>query len=62
MTRTSIALTGPQIHYLDAEARRDGITVADLIRRIIDGHRNRECLEQAKRTQMKRLASTGPSA
>ncbi len=37
--RLSINLTPPQHAYLKAEAERLGITVADLIRRIIDQHR-----------------------
>jgi hypothetical protein len=45
--RRSILLTDPQIAFLQAEAARLGITVADLIRRIIDKHR--ETKEGAKR-------------
>jgi hypothetical protein len=37
--RTSLMLTVPQYEYLMAEAKRLGISVADLIRRIIDQHR-----------------------
>lgn len=32
--------TDPQIAYLQAEAKRLGISVSDLIRRIIDQHRS----------------------
>jgi len=39
MTRRSIVLTVKQQIYLEKEAARLGITVADLIRRIIDQHR-----------------------
>jgi hypothetical protein len=38
-SRQSITLTEPQIAYLKAEAARLGITVSDLIRRIVDQHR-----------------------
>ena len=34
--RTSITLTGPQHVWLAAEAARLGITVSDLIRRLLD--------------------------
>jgi len=37
--RRSIVLTDPQKFFLQAEAERLGISVADLIRRIIDEHR-----------------------
>ncbi len=37
--KTSITLTVPQHEYLTAEAARLGITIADLVRRIIDQHR-----------------------
>lgn len=37
--RLSISLTEPQLAFLRAEAERLGISVADLIRRIIDQHR-----------------------
>jgi hypothetical protein len=37
--RTSLCLTQPQHAYLVAEAQRLGITVADLIRRIVDSYR-----------------------
>jgi predicted DNA-binding ribbon-helix-helix protein len=39
--RQSITLTRPQADYLAEEAKRLGITVSDLIRRIIDQHRER---------------------
>ncbi len=37
--KRSIAFTAPQAAYLKAEAERLGITIADLVRRIIDQHR-----------------------
>ena len=39
MDRMSISLSQPQLAYLRAEAKRLGISVGDLIRRIIDQHR-----------------------
>lgn len=38
-TRRSVLLTDPQAAFLDREAERLDISVADLIRRIIDRHR-----------------------
>jgi hypothetical protein len=38
--RTALTLTIPQYEYLMVEAKRLGISVADLIRRIIDQHRD----------------------
>ncbi len=35
----SIRFTAKQYEWLEAEARRLGITVAELVRRIIDQHR-----------------------
>lgn len=35
----NVRLTEPQIAFLEAEAERIGITVSDLIRRIIDAYR-----------------------
>ena len=37
--RQSVTLTNPQFEYLTAEAARLGISVSDLIRRIIDAYR-----------------------
>lgn len=37
--RQSVTLTEPQFAFLKAEAVRLGITVSDLIRRIVDQHR-----------------------
>jgi hypothetical protein len=37
--RQSITLTGPQADFLKAEAERLGITVSDMIRRIVDQYR-----------------------
>jgi hypothetical protein len=37
--RRSVALTKPQLSFLHKEAKRLGITVSDLIRRIIDQFR-----------------------
>ena len=39
MDRMSISLSKPQRAYLRAEAERLGISIGDLIRRIIDQHR-----------------------
>lgn len=39
MPRMSVSLTKPQRDFLEREAKRMGITVADLIRRIIDQYR-----------------------
>jgi hypothetical protein len=40
--RRSIALTKPQAEALDAEAQRLGLTVAELLRRIIDQWREKQ--------------------
>ena len=37
--RRSITLTAPQLAFLQKEAERLGITVSDLVRRIIDSYR-----------------------
>ena len=37
--RQSVTLTEPQFAFLKAEAERLGITVSDLIRRIVDVYR-----------------------
>ena len=37
--RQSVTLTGPQFEYLTRRAQELGITVSDMIRRIIDQHR-----------------------
>jgi hypothetical protein len=37
--KQTITFTAPQIAFLKAEAAKLGISVADLVRRIIDGHR-----------------------
>ena len=37
--RRSLTLTAPQVAFLKAEAERSGITVSDLVRRIIDTYR-----------------------
>ena len=39
MHQTVISLTQPQLAFLRAEAQRLGISVSDLIRRIVDQHR-----------------------
>lgn len=39
MQKRMISFTEPQCEYLDAEATRLGISVADLVRRIIDKYR-----------------------
>ena len=41
MMKRMISLTDPQAAYLKVEADKLGISVADLIRRIIDEHRAR---------------------
>ena len=38
-TRQTIRFTAPQFAYLRAEAAKLGISLADLVRRIIDQHR-----------------------
>ena len=38
MTKQMISFTDPQISYLRKEAKRLGISVAELVRRIIDRH------------------------
>lgn len=50
-TRRSIVLTDPQAAFLQAEAMRLGITMADLIRRIIDQYRDAARLGMAKRRE-----------
>ncbi len=42
MHRQMISLTKPQADYLKTEAAKLGISVSDLIRRIIDAHRERK--------------------
>lgn len=37
--RQSVTITKPQAEFLEAEAAKLGITVSDLIRRIIDQYR-----------------------
>ena len=39
MHRQMISLTKPQADYLKSEAKRLGISVSDLIRRVIDAYR-----------------------
>jgi hypothetical protein len=39
MYRTMISLTGPQTEFLKKEAARLGISVSDLLRRIVDAYR-----------------------
>jgi hypothetical protein len=39
MDRISVSFSNPQLAYLRVEAKRLGISVGDLIRRIIDQHR-----------------------
>jgi len=41
--RTSLSLSAPAMAFLRSEAERLGITVADLIRRIIDQYRAGKC-------------------
>lgn len=40
--RQMISLTEPQTDFLKAEAARLGISMSDLIRRIIDQHRDQQ--------------------
>ena len=40
MDKVSVSLSKPQLAYLRIEAKLFGISVGDLIRRIIDQHRN----------------------
>lgn len=42
MHKQTITFTQPQIEYLKAEAARLGISVADMVRRIIDQHREKQ--------------------
>lgn len=42
MHRQMISLTAPQLDFLKLEAERLGISVSDLIRRIVDAYRERE--------------------
>jgi Ribbon-helix-helix protein, copG family len=41
MHQQTVSLTEPQIAWLRAESARLGISVSDMIRRIIDEHRER---------------------
>jgi predicted DNA-binding ribbon-helix-helix protein len=50
-TRRSVVLTDPQVTYLQAEAERLGITVADLIRRIIDRYREADGADAVKQRE-----------
>lgn len=36
-----VSFTQPQIAYLQGEARRLGVSVAEVVRRIVDEHRDR---------------------
>jgi Arc/MetJ-type ribon-helix-helix transcriptional regulator len=50
--RMSIQFTEPQLDFLRAEANRLGISVADVVRRIVDRYRGeREEREQRDRAQ-----------
>lgn len=40
--KQTITFTLPQIKFLQAEAARLGISVADMVRRIIDQHREKK--------------------
>jgi hypothetical protein len=42
MHKQTISFTQPQIEYIRQEAERLGISVADVIRRIIDQHREKK--------------------
>jgi hypothetical protein len=39
--RLTVTFTAPQLAWLKVEAKRLGVTVSDLVRRIIDEHRGR---------------------
>lgn len=39
MHKQTISFTDPQVAYLRAEAEKLGISLADMVRRIIDQHR-----------------------
>jgi hypothetical protein len=39
MEKIAVSFTKPQADYLKKEAKRLGISVADLVRRIVDSHR-----------------------
>ena len=39
MPKMTLALTAPQLEFLKREASRLGLSVADVIRRIVDEHR-----------------------
>jgi hypothetical protein len=41
--RTSVVLTEPQVACLKAEASRLGITLGELVRRIVDQYREAKC-------------------
>ena len=41
--RTSVVLTEPQVAFLKAEAARLGITLGELVRRIVDQYREAKC-------------------
>jgi hypothetical protein len=47
--RRSVALTEPQTSFLREEAARLGITVGELLRRIIDEYRNKKRESQNER-------------
>lgn len=42
--RTSLTLTKPQHIFLKQEARKWGVSVGEMIRRIIDGHREEKAI------------------
>jgi hypothetical protein len=39
LQQISIAFTAPQLKWLHAEARRLGLSIAELLRRLVDEHR-----------------------
>jgi hypothetical protein len=41
-TKQSVVFTDPQLQFLKKEAKRLGITVSDLVRRIVDKYRETE--------------------
>ncbi len=51
--RRNVYLSGPQDEYLAAEAERLGISVTELLRRIVDQHREKEAANTKPRKASK---------
>jgi len=47
--RRNVYFSGPQDEYLAAEAERLGISVTELLRRIVDHHREKEAADMKPR-------------